>query len=231
LERSLAEIDIRNADLVQVDRWVKETYEQSQIADATVYFHITRGAAARSHVWPESMAPNFLMTVRPFVARDHLNETGIHAITVQDQRWNRCDIKSLNLLPNVMAKQQARNREAYEAILIDREDRVVEGTSCAVICVTNGKLCAPPKTSTSILPSITRQFVEEIGRKLGLPMEERFVPVKEFFAAEEAFLAGTGDEIMGITHVDRLPIGNGQVGSWTRKIYDEYRGRIARGED
>jgi branched-chain amino acid aminotransferase len=100
-----------------------------------------------------------------------------------------------------------------------------------VICVTNGKLCAPPKTSTSILPSITRQFVEEIGRKLGLPMEERFVPVKEFFAAEEAFLAGTGDEIMGITHVDRLPIGNGQVGSWTRKIYDEYRGRIARGED
>jgi D-alanine transaminase len=231
LERSLGEIGIHNADLDQIDRWVKRTYEQSQIGDATVYFHITRGAAPRSHVWPEQMAPNFLMTVRPFVARDHLNETGIHAITTPDQRWSRCDIKSLNLLPNVMAKQQARTQQAYEAILIDRDDRVVEGTSCAVICLTNGRLCAPPKTSTSILPSITRQFVEEIAQELRLPFEERFVPVKEFFAAEEAFLAGTGDEIMGITHTDRLPLGSGQVGHWTRKIYHAYRSRIAKAED
>jgi len=231
LKRSLAEIDIRNLDLAQVDRWVKETYARSQIGDATVYFHITRGAAARSHVWPEEMAPNFLMTTRAFVPRNHLNEKGIHAITAADLRWARCDIKSLNLLPNVMAKQQARSRQAYEAILVDREDRIVEGTSCAVICLTNGRLCAPPKTSTSILPSITRQFVEEIARKLDLPFEERFVPVKEFFAAEEAFLAGTGDEIMGITHTDGLPIGSGHVGPWTRKIYDEYRRRIAGAED
>jgi D-alanine transaminase len=230
-ERSVVEIDVRNADLEQIDRWVKQTYEQSQIGDASVYFHITRGAAPRSHVWAEEMAPNFLMTVRSFVARDHLNETGIHAITAPDQRWARCDIKSLNLLPNVMAKQQARNRQAYEAILIDREDRVVEGTSCAVICLTNGKLCAPPKDSTSILPSITRQFVEEIACAFGLPFEERFVPLEEFLRAEEAFLAGTGDEIMGITHMDGKPIGNGQVGPWTRKIYDEYRRRIAEAED
>jgi branched-subunit amino acid aminotransferase/4-amino-4-deoxychorismate lyase len=130
-----------------------------------------------------------------------------------------------------MAKQQARSRQAYEAIFIDLEDRVVEGTSCAVFCLTNGGLCAPPSTSTSILPSITRQFVEEIARKLDLPFEERFVPVKEFFAAEEAFLAGTGDEIMGITHTDGMPIGDGRVGRWTRRIYEEYRGRIAKGED
>lgn len=231
LKRSLVEIDILNADLAQIDGWVKQTYEQSQIADATVYFHITRGAAPRSHVWPETIVPNFLMTVRPFVARDPLNETGIHAITFPDQRWSRCDIKSLNLLPNVMAKQQARKRQAYEAILVDRENRVVEGTSCAVICLTKGRLCAPPKGSASILPSITRQFVEEIAHTLGLPFEERFVPLEEFFAAEEAFLAGTGDEIMGITHTDGKPIGNGQVGRWTRRIYQEYRGRIARAKD
>ena len=231
LERSLVEINIRNADLEQIDRWVKQTYEQSQINDATVYFHITRGAAPRSHAWPEDMTPNFLMTVRPFVARGHLNETGIHAIATPDQRWGRCDIKSLNLLANVMAKQQARSRQAYEAIFVDRENHVVEGTSCAAICVTNGKLCAPPNSSTSILPSITRQFVEEIACKLGLPFEERFVPLEEFLGAEEAFLAGTGDEVMGITHTDGKPIGNGQVGRWTRRIYGEYRGRIARSED
>jgi branched-subunit amino acid aminotransferase/4-amino-4-deoxychorismate lyase len=100
-----------------------------------------------------------------------------------------------------------------------------------VICLTNGKLCAPPKDSTSILPSITRQFVEEIAREFGLPFEERLVPLEEFLVAEEAFLAGTGDEIMGITHTDGKPIGNRQVGPWTRKIYDEYRRRIAKGED
>ena len=231
LERSLREIDIRNADLEQIDRWVKQTYEQSQIGDATVYFHVTRGAAPRSHVWPENMAPNFLMTVRAFISRAHLNRTGIHAITTPDQRWDRCDIKSLNLLPNVMAKQLARSRQAYEAILIDGENRVVEGTSCAAICLTNGKLCAPPNSSTKILPSITRQFVEDIGPQLGLPFEERFVPLQEFLAAEEAFLAGTGDEIMGITHIDGKPIGDGQVGRWTRKIYEDYRGRILKTED
>src|SRR5262245_2686449 len=230
-KRSLAEIDIRNVDLEQIDRWISQTYEQSQISDATVYFHITRGAAPRSHAWPEDMTPTFLMTVRPFVTRDRLNEVGIHAITTRDQRWSRCDIKSLNLLPNVLAKQQARNMQAYEAIFTDRDNRVVEGTSCAVICLTGRKLCAPPNGSNAILPSITRQFVEEIGGKLGLASEERFVPLAEFLAADEAFLAGTGDEIMGITHADGKPIGNGQVGTWTRKIYEEYRERVVRGKD
>src|SRR5262245_3036233 len=98
LERSLSEIDIRNVDLEQIDHWVHETYQQSQIPDATVYFHITRGTAQRSHAWPEDLTPNFLMTVRPFATRGQLNETGIHAITTPDQRWSRCDIKSLNLL-------------------------------------------------------------------------------------------------------------------------------------
>lgn len=231
LERSLREIDIRNVDLEQLDRWVKQTYAQSQIADATVYFQITRGAGPRSHVWGDDLAPTFLMTVRPFVARGRGNETGIQTITVGDQRWGRCDIKSLNLLPNVMAKQQARNQQAYEAILVDRENRVVEGTSSAVVCRTKGALCAPPGDSTAILPSITRQFVEEIARKLNLPFQERFVPLDEFVTAEEAFVAGTGDEIMGITHTDGKPIGSGQVGMWTRKIYEEYRRRIARAED
>jgi D-alanine transaminase len=231
LERSLGEIGIGNADLAQIGRWVRLTYEQSQISDATVYFHITRGAAPRSHAWSEDMTPNFLMTVRPFASRGPLSETGVHAITTPDQRWGRCDIKSLNLLPNVMAKQQARSRQAHEAIFVDRENRVVEGTSCAVICLTNGTLCAPPNGSTSILPSITRQFVEEIVRELGVPFEERFVPLEEFLAAEEAFLAGTGDEIVGITHTDGKPIGNGKVGPWTRRISEEYRGRIAKSQD
>jgi D-alanine transaminase len=231
LERSLREIDLRNVELDLIDRWVKETYEQSQIPDATVYFHITRGAAPRSHNWGDTLAPTFLMTVRPFVSRRQGNEAGNKAITVEDQRWARCDIKSLNLLPNVLAKQRARSQQAYEAVFVDREGRVVEGTSCAVLCLIDGTLCAPPADSTAILPSITRQFVEEIAEKLHIPFRQTFVPLAEFHATEEAFLAGTGDEIMGITHLDGRPIGSGQVGTQTRRIYEAYRTRIDTEQD
>jgi D-alanine transaminase len=231
LERSLQEIDIRNVDLDRIDRWVRETYSQCGIADATVYFHITRGSAPRSHAWGDTLVPTFLMTVRPFVSRGQGNEAGIKAITVQDQRWARCDIKSLNLLPNVLAKQQARSQLAYEAVFVDREDRVVEGTSCAVLCLIDGTLCAPPADSTAILPSITRQFVQEIADNLHIPFRQRFVPLAEFYAADEAFVAGTGDEIMGITHLDGRPIGSGQMGSQTRRIYEEYRKRTVKKQD
>ena len=231
LERSLQEIDMRNVDLDRIDRWVRETYSQCGIADATIYFHITRGVAPRSHSWGDTLVPTFLMTVRPFVSRDQGNEVGIKAITVKDQRWGRCDIKSLNLLPNVLAKQQARTQQAYEAVLVDRDGRVVEGTSCAVLCLIDGTLCAPPADSTAILPSITRQFVQEIAENLHIPFRQTFVPLAEFYAADEAFVAGTGDEIMGITRLDGRPIGSGQMGSQTRRIYEEYRKRIGKKQD
>jgi D-alanine transaminase len=231
LERSLREIGILKLDLEQAARWVSETYALSGLSDAILYFQITRGAGPRAHAWSDDLVPNFLMTVRPFVSRGAGNESGIRAISVPDQRWARCDIKSLNLLPNVMAKQQARRQQAYEAVLIDRQGQVVEGTSCAVIGVIDGTLVAPPADSQTILPSITRQFVQEIAEVLKLPFEERFIPLAQFYAAGEAFLAGTGDEIMGITHLDGKPIGGGQVGEWTRKIYQKYRDRIARSND
>lgn len=231
LQRSLRELDIRNVDFEQVDRWIKQTYAESAIPDATVYFQITRGSGPRAHAWGEDLHPTFLLTVRPFVPRHHHHDLGIATISVADQRWGRCDIKSLNLLPNVLAKQQARKQQAYEAIFVDRERRVVEGTSSAVICLGNGRLCAPSADSTAILPSVTRELVHEIAAKLGLRFEERFVPLDEFFAAEEAFVAGTGDEIMGITSVDGKTIGKGNVGPWTRRIHEEYRARVARRED
>ncbi len=231
LKRSLQELDIRNADLEQIDRWVRQTHAQSAIPDATIYFQITRGAGPRTHAWADDLRPTFLLTVRPFVPRTRHHELGIAAISVADQRWGRCDIKSLNLLPNVLAKQQARNQQAYEAVFVDRERRVVEGTSSAVICISNGKVCAPPSDSTAILPSITREFVQEIAGRLNLFFEERWVPLDELYAAEEAFVAGTGDEVMGITTVDGKPIGNGSVGPWTRKIHEQFCARVAKGDD
>lgn len=229
-ERSLKEIAIQNLDLDQVCHWVAETYERSRIPEATVYFHVTRGVAPRSHAWSEDIIPTFFMTVRPFVARGEGNEHGIKVISVLDQRWGRCDIKSLNLLPNVLAKQKARSRGAYEAILVDEKGQVREGTSSAVVCILHGILCAPANSAT-LLPSITRQFVFEIADDLKIPIQERSFSLNDLYTADEAFIAGSGDEIMGITDADEKPIRTGKVGELTRKIYQQYRSRIAQSQD
>ncbi|PYV89146.1 MAG: amino acid aminotransferase [Acidobacteria bacterium] len=229
-ERSLQEIAIQNLNLEQVFHWVVETYEHSRIPEATVYFHVTRGVAPRSHAWSEDIIPTFFMTVRPFVARGEGNEHGIKVISVLDQRWGRCDIKSLNLLPNVLAKQKARSQGAYEALLVDEKGQVREGTSSAVVCILQGTLCAPPN-SCALLPSITRQFVFEIADDLKIPIRQRSFSLTDLYGADEAFIAGSGDEIMGITDVDGKPLGNGKPGELTQNIYQQYRNRIAQNED
>jgi D-alanine transaminase len=228
--RSVREIAIRNVDLDQVRHWVAETYAQSQLPEAMIYFHITRGVAPRSHAWEEDLRPIFFMTVRPFALRGEGNEKGVRVISVSDQRWRRCDIKSLNLLPNVIAKQEARRCGAYEAILVNEQGQVIEGTSSSVVSISGATLFGPPNSS-ALLPSITRQFVFEIAAALRIPVREKTVSLTDFYAADEAFIAGTGDEVMGITHVDEKPIGNGTLGKLTQKIYQEYRARIARNED
>jgi D-alanine transaminase len=229
-ERSLREIAIQNLDLETISRWVVETYEKSAILDGTVYFHVTRGVGTRSHVWSDDLQPTFFMTVRPFAARGDGNERGIRATSLPDLRWRRCDIKSLNLLPNVMAKQQARSQGSYEAILVDERGQVREGTSSAVFCIIDGTLWTAPD-GPSILPSITGQFVSEIAKDLGIPVRRESFSLTELYSAEEAFIAGTGDEIMGITSVDGNPIATGEVGERTRRIYQKYRNRIARNQD
>jgi D-alanine transaminase len=229
-ERSLREIALHNLDLEQVSRWVIETYQRSAILDATVYFHVTRGVGPRSHAWNDDLRPTFFMTVRPFTARGEGNENGIRVSTHPDLRWARCDIKSLNLLANVMAKQKARSQGSYEAVLVDANGQVREGTSSAVVCICQGILRTMPD-SPAILPSITRQFVVEIASELHLPVRKETFSLAELCSADEAFIAGTGDEIMGITSVDGKPIGTGKVGELTRKIYQEYQGRIKRNED
>ncbi len=227
-QRSLREIDLQPANLDEIRGWIEETYHASQIPNATVYFHLTRGASPRNHSWNESLKPSFFMSVRPFADRGIV--AGIKVQSVPDLRWRRCDIKSLNLLPNVLAKQQARKLGAYEALLVDTQGNVTEGSSSASLAILDRTIVAPPQTS-AVLPSITREYVEEIAPELKLSFQERWLSLAEFRAAGEAFLAGTSDEITGITHVDGQAVGTGEVGPWTREILKAYRQRIERGKD
>ncbi len=231
LERSLREIEIVGLNLDDIFHQIRNTHAQSQIQDATVYIQITRGAGPRSHTWiATGLEPTFFMTVRHFQTRGSGNEKGIRAIWLRDQRWGRCDIKSINLLPNVMAKQKARSQGAYEAIFVDARNQVLEGTSSSLFSVMNNALIVPPN-SPAILPSITREIISEIALELKIPLVEKDITLDEFYQVDEAFIAGTGDEIMGITELSGKAIGQGEVGPMTRKIYTQYRERISKGED
>jgi len=231
LRRSLQEIEIVELDLDNIFHQIRNTHSQSQIQDATVYIQITRGAGPRSHAWiATGLKPTFFMTVRHFQERGSGNENGIRVIWLRDQRWGRCDIKSVNLLPNVMAKQKARSQGAYEAILVNAQGQILEGTSSSVFSVVRDTLIVPPN-SPAILPSITREIISEIAIELEIPLTEKDIPLDEFYQVDEAFIAGTGDEIMGITELSGKAIGQGEVGPMTRKIYQRYKERISRGED
>ena len=227
-QRSLKEIDLQPANLEEIRGWTEETYRASRIPNATVYFHLTRGVSPRSHSWSEALKPSFFMSVRRFVDRGA--EAGVKVQSVPDLRWRRCDIKSLNLLPNVLAKHQARKLGAYEALLVDAQGNVTEGSSSTAIAILDRTIVAPPQ-GPSILPSITREYVEEIAVALKLKFEERWLSLAEFRLAGEAFLAGTSDEIAGITHVDGHAVATGEVGPWTREILRAYRQRIQRRND
>lgn len=225
LERSLAEIGMTQCNLVQVRQWVMQTHEQSQIQDALVYFQITRGAGPRSHLWPEEMAPTFFLSVRPFPPRNETRQNGASVVILPDQRWGRCDIKSINLLPNILAKHKARQMGAYEAILVGPEGRLHEGSSCAVFWVKGGTLYIPP-LSTSILPSITRKIVFEMAARLGIPACEREIAARELVESDEAFIASTGDEITAITQIDGVPMGKGNPGELTRQLQAVYQNLV-----
>lgn len=220
---SLKAIDLQPANLEEIRGWIKETFRASKIPNATVYFHLTRGAGPRSHSWSEPLKPLFFMSVRPFVSR--VTMKGVKVQSFPDLRWSRCDIKSLNLLPNVLAKQQARNLGAYEALLVNDQGNVTEGSSSAAIAILDRTIVTPPQGS-SILPSITREYVEEIAVALKLEYREKWLSLDEFCSASESFLAGTMDEITGITHVDGQVIGTGEVGPWTQEILKTYQQRI-----
>jgi D-alanine transaminase len=141
---------------------------------------------------------------------------GVRVITTPDLRWARCDVKSLNLLANVLAREEARAAAVFEAILV-RDDHVTEGSVSNVFCVIDGAVTTSP-TDPSILPGITRAATLELIRREGIPLVERAVSVEELRRAEEVFLTGTTVEIVPVVAVDGVPIGKGIPGPLTQRL-------------
>lgn len=185
-----------------------------------VYFQVSRGSAPRGHLFPENVQPNltaYLVSAeRPYPTMT----AGVNAITVEDIRWKHCDIKSLNLLPNILAKQTAHEQGCYEAIQI-RDGLVSEGSSSNIFVVKNGIYHTHPNCNL-ILPGIVKRRLLELCERDGVKVvEEAFTP--EFLKdADEIFLSSSTSEITPIINVDGSPIGSGKPGPYTRKIQTMY---------
>ena len=215
LEYSLREMQmLEKVDISQIRQRVQAVHEESGIAEAKVYFHLTRGRALRSHEYVEDWQPSFLLTVREM---NRSQPASAKVITHPDWRWKRCDIKSLNLLANVLAKNAATQAGATEAILVDDKGIVTEGTSTSVLMVQNGVLRTTP-LGANILAGITRALILEWAGDFGLEVREESFAVSEAQQGDELFLTGTTTGVLGISHLDGQPIADGEVGKYTRQL-------------
>lgn len=190
--------------------------------DATVYLQVTRGAAPRRHRFPEQdTPPTVYAAARRFQPYAKELAEGGAAILVPDQRWARCDIKSIGLLANAMASQGAWEAGAFEALFV-RDGVVLEGSHTSVFFVRNGRLLTAP-LSNYVLPGITREVVLAIAARLGLPVDIRPCHESELPCMDEVFLCGTTVDVTPITSVDRKPVGGGVPGPMTQVMQSELR--------
>jgi D-alanine transaminase len=216
LERGLRELRIGPPDGADADglRTIAERLlRENGLLDghATFYVEVTRGAALRTHQFPPAgTRPTIFAYTAALKALDQDRRTGVRAITRPDVRWLRCDIKTIQLLPNVLAKQAAVETGAFEAIFV-RDGYVTEGTHSNLFAVLNGELRTHP-TNNLILPGVTRDVVLELARELGIPSREEPVTDAELRQVGELFLTGTATDVLPVVRVDDFTIGNGRPG-------------------
>ncbi len=224
LKNSLEKMDmLENTDLDQISKRVSKALDAASIPNAMLYFHITRGEALRMHDYHDNWQPGFLLTIRNFSPRKERTAT---AITHPDWRWKRCDIKSLNLLANIMAKHTATKSGDYDALLIDDNGLITESTSSTVIIVKGNTLMTAPLTA-NILPGITRALLLDWAKDAGLKAKEQSFTLKETLQADEVMITGTSTEVLGITRLDGQTIADGKPGHYTKILYERLLSEMA----
>lgn len=231
LAQNLAAVDMAHVNVEAIGRAIRETYAASQLPDAGIYLQVTRGVAPRAHAYDHTMTPTVLIIVRDITpSLAHIDPNGVAAITAPDLRWRRCDIKSTNLLPNVLAKTKAHDAGVFEVILVHPDGYVTEGSSTSVFWVREGVVGTLP-LGQDILPGVSRAVVSEIVHNLGLLYVEEHLPLDAFRRADEIFLASTTPEVCPIITLDGAPVGSGQVGPLTRRLQHTFRQRVEAGDD
>ncbi|NWG23088.1 MAG: D-amino-acid transaminase [Pseudorhodoplanes sp.] len=227
LVRSLTELRIAlPMSLTALSVVLHEVVRRNRVMDGIVYLQVTRGVARRDHAFPApEVPPSVVVTAnRLDVGRaEALAGEGIAVITVPENRWDRVDIKSIALLPNVLAKQQAREQGAREAWYVGRDGKVTEGSSSNAWIVTRDGKVVTRQADHGILRGITRTVLLDAIKAKGLDLEERPFTVAEALAAREAFLTSASQIVMPVVRIDGHPIGNGAPGLLSTALRREFR--------
>jgi D-alanine transaminase len=228
LERSLAALAIAMpVSRPALRTIIAQTLRRNGLRDALVYLQIDRGVAPRNHLFPTPAVPTLIVTVRrPHFPKPVELAEGVGVVTLPDQRWKRCDVKSVNLLANVLARQQGASAGCREVWLYDHEGRVTEGSgSNAYLVDGDGRIRTRP-LGPEILGGVTREVVLELARADGIPVVEQPFTVAEALAAREAFLTSTSSMVLPVTSIDGQTVANGRPGSITGRLMERYRDHL-----
>jgi D-alanine transaminase len=203
----------------QYETVLTELAERNGVRSGLVYIQVTRGAAMRAHVPPKEISPNVFAFVQTGQIPSWLSEYpgGVPVATVEDLRWQRCNIKTSMLLANTLAKRQAADAGAFEAVLVGQDGTVREGALSNLFAVLGGSLRTHP-ADQHVLPGVTRNLVLGLARQHGIPAAEHAFSKAELFAAEEAFLTSTTADVCPVVRVDGKSIGHGRIGPITARL-------------
>lgn len=228
LERSLKELAIvQPVSKGALQLIVRELIERNGRTDGGLYIQVTRGVAKRDHVFPKNVRPALVMTVcGAKTPKPHEFEGGVKVITQADNRWARRDIKSISLLANILAKQEASSERVREAILLEADGTVNEGSASNFFIVTKSGELVTHHADEHILGGITRDVLLKLARKAGIPVAEREFNIVEAKAAAEAFITSTSINVLPVVKIDDKLLGKGIVGNVSKKLQQLYNAHI-----
>jgi len=224
LDNSLRELQMKSAMARPPLRVVlREVIRRNRIRDGILYLQMTRGVARREHSFPTMQATTLVVTIRPAtLPPPEALRAGVNVVTLPDIRWKRCDIKTIALLPNVLAKQHARETGAFEAWLVDEGGFITEGSATNAWIVTKKGVLITRHTNQSILSGVTREGILRAAAAEGIELEERSFHLKEAKGAAEAFLTSTTSFLLPVLKIDDTVIGGGKPGKITSQLFQRY---------
>ena len=230
LQRSLNGIRLANPHTdAEWESIIRELVARTPFDDQGVYFQVTRGVAKRDHSFPSGVAPTVFMMSNPLtLPTAEQVERGVAVVTAADERWLHCDLKTISLLGNVLARQRATDAGAAEAVLF-RNGFLTEASASNVFIVQDGLILAPPKDN-QILPGITYDTALELARGGGLAVEVRPISREEALAADEMWLSSSTKEVLAVTTVDGNPFAGSSPGPVFRKMYELFQASKPRGD-
>ncbi len=225
LQHSLDGIGLANPHTdAQWEALVRKLIGRQPFANQGVYFQVTRGVAKRDHTFPKDVPPTIFMMSNPLAtpSRDAVLQ-GVAVVTADDNRWHRCDLKTISLIGNVLMRQLAADHDAIETVMF-RDGHLTEASASNVLIVSGGTIVVPPKDNL-ILPGITYDATMEFAREAGIPMAVRPVPKAEALAADEMWLSSSTKEVLAITTVDGKPFAGGRPGPVFRRMWEIFQAK------